>query len=129
MTAEQRDAGRWIEPIRGIGMTSDQVPESHERQPTKLAEDALRRWAWVEPSVWTSSMLTTLETNNVRGGKWHSLMDKVYKPRNLTAAYHEVAANKGAAGVDHVSIEDFTAQLWKNLAKLEEQLRDGIYKP
>ena len=74
-------------------------------------------------------MLATLEQNSVRGGKWHSLMDKVYKPDNLQSAYREVAANKGAPGVDHITIEDFTAGLQRNIDKLEQQLRDGTYVP
>jgi hypothetical protein len=38
--------------------------------------------------------------NGVKGGKWFSLMDKVYAPRTLALAWERVAANKGAAGVD-----------------------------
>lgn len=56
-------------------------------------------------------------------------MDKVYSEANLYSAYREVAANKGAAGVDHVTIEDFTANLVRNMSKLEQQLRDGSYRP
>lgn len=74
-------------------------------------------------------MLATLERNEVRGGKWHSLIDKVYKPANLESAYREVAANRGAPGVDHVTIEDFTANLARNLDKLERQLQSGEYRP
>jgi RNA-directed DNA polymerase len=74
-------------------------------------------------------MLATLEQNSVRGGKWYSLMDKVHHPDNLMSAYREVAANRGAPGVDNVTIEDFTAGLLRNLGKLEQQLRDGNYRP
>lgn len=74
-------------------------------------------------------MLATLEHHRVRGGKWHSLIDKVYQPENLFSAYREVAANKGAPGVDHVTIEDFTAGLGRNLIRLEQQLRSGEYRP
>lgn len=74
-------------------------------------------------------MLATLENNKVRGGKWHSLMDKVYNEQNLDSAYREVASNKGASGVDHVTIEDFTAGLVRNMTKLERQLREGTYRP
>jgi RNA-directed DNA polymerase len=74
-------------------------------------------------------MLATLENNQVRGGKWHSLIDKVYHLENLYAAYREVAANKGAPGIDHVTIEDFTAGLARNLAKLHDQLADDTYRP
>jgi RNA-directed DNA polymerase len=74
-------------------------------------------------------MLATLEHHGVRGGKWHSLIDKVYRPANLDSAYREVAANRGAAGVDNITIEDFTAGLNRNLDKLERQLREGSYQP
>jgi RNA-directed DNA polymerase len=74
-------------------------------------------------------MLATLENNSVRGGKWHSLIDKVYKPENLLAGFRKVAANKGAPGVDHVTIKDFTASLARNLSQLEQQLRSGEYRP
>jgi RNA-directed DNA polymerase len=33
---------------------------------------------WVETSIWTQRMLTALE-NGVKGGKWFSLIDKVYR--------------------------------------------------
>lgn len=95
----------------------------------RFSGDDLAHWAWTEPSVWNPKMLVTLEHNEVRGGKWHSLIDKVYRPANLHAAYREVAANKGGSGVDHVTIEDFTAGLKRNLDKLHDHLRDGIYCP
>lgn len=74
-------------------------------------------------------MLATLEQSSVRGGKWHSLIDKVYKPDNLYSAFREVAANKGAPGVDNITTEDFTAALVRNVSRLEQQLRDGSYRP
>ena len=104
------------------------VPPSNRAVP-RFSGDDLTHWAWTEPSVWTNPMLATLEQSSVRGGKWHSLMDKVYKPDNLYSAYREVAANKGAPGVDNITIEDFTAGLWRNVNKLEQQLRDGSYRP
>jgi RNA-directed DNA polymerase len=56
-------------------------------------------------------------------------MDKVHHPANLHSAYREVAANKGAPGMDNVTIEDFTTGLTRNIDKLERQLRDGTYLP
>jgi RNA-directed DNA polymerase len=73
-------------------------------------------------------MLTALETG-VKGGVWFSLMDKVFSDRNLFSAYGKVAANGGAAGVDHVTVEDFTRDLTRNLEKLVAQLKDGSYRP
>lgn len=104
------------------------VPPSH-RAARRFSGDDLSHWAWTEPSVWTNPMLATLEHNGVRGGKWHSLIDKVYKPDNLASAYREVAANRGAPGVDNVTVEDFSGGLTRNLDKLEQQLREGTYHP
>lgn len=86
------------------------------------------RWAWVEPSVWTDRMLTALE-QGVKGGTWFSLIDKVGVAANLFASYAKVAANGGAAGVDRVTVEDFTKRLARNLAKLVSQLKDDSYRP
>jgi RNA-directed DNA polymerase len=105
------------------------VPPVQNRATRRFSGDDLSHWAWTEPGVWTNPMLATLEQSGVRAGKWHSLMDKVYKPDNLYSAYREVAANKGAPGVDNVTIEDFTAGLIRNMDKLEQQLRDGTYRP
>jgi RNA-directed DNA polymerase len=92
------------------------------------AGEVRARWAWAEPSVWTDRMLTALE-EGVKGGVWFSLIDKVYALANLWASYAKVAANGGAAGVDHVTIEDFTKRLTGNLEKLAGQLQDGTYRP
>ena len=94
----------------------------------KQAGEVRARWAWAEPSVWTDRMLTALE-QGVKGGVWFSLIDKVYAPANLFASYAKVAANGGAAGVDHVTIEDFTKRLSRNLEKLAAQLKDDAYRP
>lgn len=107
----------------------DLIVTPSNRAPRRFSGDDLTHWAWTEPSVWTNPMLATLEHNGVRGGKWHSLMDKVHAPANLHSAYREVAANRGAPGVDNVTIEDFTAGLTRNIDKLEHQLRDGTYRP
>ena len=51
----------------------------------------------------------------VKGGRWFSLIDKVHTERTLRAAFHQVATNQGAAGVDHVTIAMFTERLEENL--------------
>ena len=86
------------------------------------------RWWWVEPSVWTERMLTALE-HGVKGGVWFSLMDKVYAEGNLQAAFAAVAANHGAAGVDHVTIAQFATRRPENLEHLQASLRTGSYVP
>jgi RNA-directed DNA polymerase len=73
-------------------------------------------------------MLTALE-NGVKGNVWFSLIDKVYAPANLWAAWSKVASNQGAAGVDQVTIEMFEQNAYANLKNLSEQLRSGVYRP
>lgn len=73
-------------------------------------------------------MLVALETG-VQGGVWFSLIDKVYALANLRSAHAKVADNDGAAGVDHVTVEDFTRRLQPELEALVGQLRDGSYRP
>jgi RNA-directed DNA polymerase len=105
-----------------------------EDQPSKVPHAAkqdgevLFRWSWTQRAVWTERMLTALE-QGVKGGCWFSLMDKVYAPRNLEAAYQQVARNRGAAGVDHVTVKRFGDRLLDELPKLSQQLRDGTYRP
>ncbi len=85
-------------------------------------------WDWVETGVWTERMLAALG-NGVKGGKWFSLMDKVCMPRTLTAAWERVAANKGAAGVDRISVERFAVKAEQYLKELSEDLRTKRYRP
>jgi len=104
-----------------------------EAKPTPVPEakqvgEVRARWAWTEPEVWTGRMLTALE-DGVKGGIWFSLIDKVYKPGNLRAAFAKVKANQGAAGVDRQTIEMFEANLDTNLSRVAQQLADGSYCP
>ena len=96
-------------------------------KPEGEAQDP-RKWQWVEASIWTKRMLAALG-NGVQGGRWYSLMDKVYAPSTLAAAWKRVAANKGAAGVDGISIARFKAHASHYLAELERELRNGSYQP
>jgi RNA-directed DNA polymerase len=110
------------------------MTKSTEEQPEAVPAGATRaggillRWGWVEPTVWTERMLTTLE-QGVKGGKWYSLIDKVHTERTLCAAFSQVASNDGAAGVDHVTIAMFQDHLEQNLENLSEELRKGTYRP
>ena len=83
---------------------------------------------WANPCVWTDRMLTTLE-QGVRGGRWHTLIDKVYAPLNLLAASASVIGNQGAAGVDHQTVAGFLAHRREELDRLHESLRTDTYRP
>ena len=92
------------------------------------AGDVWTRWAWTEASVWTERMLVALE-QGVKGGVWFSLIDKVYAMANLQASFEKVARNKGAAGVDHVTVQDFDRRRDANLKSIHDLLRTGRYRP
>jgi len=94
----------------------------------KQAGETQDRWSWVEPSVWTERMLTALE-KGVKGGKWFSLIDKVNSRANLRASFEKVKANKGSAGVDHITIEMFEVHLEENLERVSRELISGDYQP
>jgi len=82
----------------------------------------------MEATVWTERMVLAL-VNGVKGGRWYSLMDKVFAPATLEAAWDKVWANNGAAGVDRQSIERFAAQAEVYLKELSTALREGSYRP
>jgi len=87
-----------------------------------------RALPWAEASIWTERMVSAL-VNGVEGGKWYSLMDKVYAPKTLALAWEKVKANQGTAGVDGQSVERFEAQAEQYLAELGQALREGKYRP
>ena len=91
-------------------------------------EAECQKWSWVEAEVWTQRMLTTLETG-VKGGRWFSLIDKVYRKRSLEAAWRKVRRRKGAGGVDGQSIQKFEGRLDRELEQLHQELEEDRYQP
>jgi RNA-directed DNA polymerase len=74
-------------------------------------------------------MLATLLENKVRGGKWHTLIDKVFGELNLFCSARKVLGKKGAAGVDRQTVENFAEHEREELRRLQEQLCEGSYRP
>jgi len=74
-------------------------------------------------------MLSTLLEDKVRGGKWHTLIDKVYSELNLYVSARKVTGKNGAAGVDGQSCEAFEEHLIVETRRLAEQLRGSTYRP
>jgi len=95
------------------------------RQETETQKHEKQR---VEAGIWTENMLAALG-NGVKGGKWFSLMDKIYAERSLKLAWQRVKKNKGAAGIDRISIERFEGQAERYLQELHQQLKAGRYLP
>jgi RNA-directed DNA polymerase len=73
-------------------------------------------------------MLATL-AGGVKGGKWFSLMDKVWKLENLQSALQAVVRNKGAAGVDGRTTAAYLLASPRRLPKVQAWLQAGQYAP
>jgi len=106
----------------------------YDKKPLAVPEEAKQdgetqgRWSWVEPVIWTKTMLKALD-KGVQGGKWFSLIDKVYRMDNLYSAWEQVRRNKGAAGIDQIKIDDYERHLETNLKRLSRKIQEGSYQP
>lgn len=56
-------------------------------------------------------------------------LEAILEPGNLKAAYLKVKANKGAAGVDGIGVDQLEAHLRRHWEKISEKLRRGRYEP
>jgi Retron-type reverse transcriptase len=97
-------------------------------EPAKQERETSVQGDWVEPRVWTDKMLAALE-RGVKGGKWFSLIDKVWSIPNLESAWKKVAANRGSAGIDNVSIKHYKRHAQERLKRTSELLRQDKYRP
>ena len=58
-----------------------------------------------------------------------TIQDLVLDRNNLNQAYLRVKRNKGAAGVDGLTVDDLLPYLRENKEELIAELKDGSYKP
>lgn len=98
------------------------VPEA------KQGREVPARWAWTEASVWTERMLATLE-RGIKGGKWFSLIDKVWKEENLQSAAEKVARGKSKQKPDGRKCHRYLERSPERLPALQEQLKRGDWYP
>ena len=57
------------------------------------------------------------------------LLEKILQPTNLNNAYKKVKSNKGAGGVDGMSVDELLPFLRDNQMQLIQQFKNGKYKP
>jgi RNA-directed DNA polymerase len=84
---------------------------------------------WVERSVWTERMVGCLRRGGPDGGKWYSLHDKIFATKTLSAGFARVLANRGAPGVDGVTVEVFEKRLAQEIHGLQVAWQAGTYRP
>jgi len=97
-------------------------------KPDKQAGEDLWSIHKAELFVWSEKMLRTL-ARGVKGGKWFSLIDKVYADRTLSLAWQKVKSNAGACGVDGITVDRFEKDSEARLLAAKEHLKSGTYQP
>lgn len=117
-----------MENTKVTSLVAEKPIQGAERK-DKPQEHHLRvKWPWIEASIWTDNMLMALESG-VKGRKWFSLIDKVRKPSNLYNAWENVRKNKGAAGVDKITIDIFDKKRMQYLEEIKSDLERNTYIP
>lgn len=94
----------------------------------KQGREVSPRWAWTEAAVWTERMLATLE-RGIKGGKWYSLHDKVWKMENLQRAVQKVTAGKSPKKADGRRCRRYAEQSAQRLPQLQRNIQSGQYQP
>jgi len=57
-----------------------------------------------------------------------NLLERIFSRENMQSAWKRVKANKGAAGIDKMTIENFPAFAQENWDKIRESLLNGTYE-
>ncbi len=73
-------------------------------------------------------MLDALD-EGVKGGRWYSLIDKVYAEETLRAGWQAVKRNGKSAGRDGQTIRQFERNVEARIARLHELIRTEAYEP
>ena len=126
-------SGKWGRKVDSEGRKGTEmeikasiVSETTRRDAGALESCKQRKFA--PAPIWTEAMLAALKFG-VKGGKWHSLIDKVSRLETLELGWTRVAKNAGAAGVDRMSVERFAQGRDRYLVELARALQDGSYRP
>ena len=57
------------------------------------------------------------------------MLEKILSDENIKTAYKRVYANKGAGGVDRVTINELEEYMQEHWKGIKEQIRERKYKP
>ena len=72
----------------------------------------------------------TTQRSDMKPAFSNDLFEQMLQPANFQQAWRQVRANKGAAGVDGMSIDDFPAWVKSGeWSQVKENIRSGTYQP
>ena len=57
------------------------------------------------------------------------LLEEILSKENMTQAYKRVKANKGASGIDGITVEEIDEYLKENWVEIREKIRRRKYQP
>ena len=103
--------------------------ESKDRQLHK--EGYLQRVSAEQKEYAEASAHSRITENNhiITGFQTDELLEQILQSDNLNKAYKKVKSNKGAGGVDGMSVDELLTFLKDNQKQLIQKLKDGKYKP
>ena len=94
-------------------------------------EDYLQRVSAEQKESAEVSVHSRIAENNhiITDFQTDKLMEQILQRDNLNKAYKKVKSNKGAGGVDGMSVDELLTFLKDNQKQLVQKLKDGKYKP
>ena len=69
------------------------------------------------------------EKENSREDLFVGLLDKILSPDNMAQAWKQVRVNKGAAGVDGMTVGEFPNFIREHWESIRDKLEKGTYNP
>ena len=91
-----------------------------------LQENMLETEGNVEvPSILAVSELEEVDTKTVT----NELLEKILSKDNMNTAFKRVKGNKGASGIDDMTVDELLQYLKENGEQIKEDIRNGRYKP
>jgi RNA-directed DNA polymerase len=107
--------------VSGAGTREGMAGAARSSYPDGIAPiDKVRR---LQRKLWAAAKQS-------EGRRFHALFDRIYRDDVLVEAWERVRANRGAAGVDAVTLEAVEGYgVERMLGELARDLREGSYRP
>lgn len=100
--------------VESVAGTPRAVPEGRGRKPQEYGSGA-------------SGVTATAENSWTEAGT--RLLEEVVSRGNMMAAYHRVVSNKGAPGIDEMTVDQLESYLKEHWPRIREELLNETYRP
>ena len=125
--SRSNNPGRQSRPVAAVGPGGPSAPESDAAQVGSgrvLVVPRVGRVGELQRALWAAAKQS-------QGRRFHALYDRIYRGDVLVAAWERVRVNRGAAGVDKVTLAYVEEEygVARMLGGLQHDLREGSYRP